>query len=185
MSKLPKETTPTTIHDSVINIGTDAPEFVPVVKIEGAKHGVCYHNVTKKIKKSGGEFVAGWCVWEVKELLLTCEFHVVWQNKLGKLIDVTPKPDRENEILFVPDNRYGADINYEINLPQSILIKIYTGENAYISNRLDEYIDAVNEKNRMYVDGLRNGRQIKATMWHNVNLKVINRADALGDVLRQ
>jgi hypothetical protein len=33
------------------------------------------------------------------------EFHAVWSSPQGRLLDVTPKPDGETRILFLPDNK--------------------------------------------------------------------------------
>ena len=46
----------------------------------------------------------GWTVWEMPGVILNLERHAVWHTTDGRLIDVTPKPDDETSILFLPDN---------------------------------------------------------------------------------
>ncbi len=51
----------------------------------------------------GGATVLGWCIWERPGINLHATFHTVWKSWNGELIDVTPKPDGEARILFLPD----------------------------------------------------------------------------------
>jgi hypothetical protein len=45
----------------------------------------------------------GWTVWYKQDYLIEGEFHAVWRSPEGVLSDITPKPDGERRILFVPD----------------------------------------------------------------------------------
>lgn len=50
--------------------------------------------------------------WEWPGVLLTGEFHV-WVNPAGNLIDITPKPHGEVQILFVPDPNYPENFDFD------------------------------------------------------------------------
>lgn len=39
--------------------------------------------------------------------MVEAEFHAVWLSPEGQMIDITPKPHGETQILFVPDDRLG------------------------------------------------------------------------------
>jgi hypothetical protein len=47
--------------------------------------------------------VLGWCIWEWPGILLNAEFHACWLSPEGEIIDITPKPDGEKTVLFLPD----------------------------------------------------------------------------------
>jgi hypothetical protein len=47
----------------------------------------------------------GWQLWEWPNVLIEAEFHAVWHAPDGRLIDVTPKTDNEEKILFVADKQ--------------------------------------------------------------------------------
>lgn len=62
----------------------------------------CFAIVAKQVKKKGGKAINGWAIWEVRGLYLEAEFHCVWQNKAGKLINITPYPIESQHITFLP-----------------------------------------------------------------------------------
>jgi len=45
--------------------------------------------------------------------MLTAEFHSVWENEAGMLLDITPKPKNEPRILFVPDRSYPDSFDFD------------------------------------------------------------------------
>ena len=75
---------------------------IPVRPEPSARWGWCTASVRGHIKKHGGEMVLGWIIW-VGPLLVEGEAHAVWRSPTGELIDITPKPDGEKEIVFCPD----------------------------------------------------------------------------------
>ncbi len=45
----------------------------------------------------------GWTIWEWPKVYVEAEHHAVWRDTNGYLVDVTPKHDKEERILFLPD----------------------------------------------------------------------------------
>jgi len=78
------------------------PVYVPVRPQPEAAVGRCQPNVERHVRASGGSEVAGWIIWQ-SEALLHAEFHVNWRSPADVLIDLTPKADGEESILFLPD----------------------------------------------------------------------------------
>lgn len=103
-----KSTTPTAINENVLRLkaklglGTE-PVFVPVCDTQGYKVADCFNNVRLKMEKDGGLVQHGWNVWELPQKIVEGEFHAVWVNHDCKYVDITPKPDGETKILFIPD----------------------------------------------------------------------------------
>jgi len=79
-----------------------SPLVVPVTPDPGTVARECFWNVSQKCGRDGGDIQHGWAIWELPGLFIEAEFHAVWLNG-GQLIDVTPKEDGENDILFLPD----------------------------------------------------------------------------------
>jgi len=103
-------TTPKSINKNVKKlcekIGTDIdPVYVKVIPEHGCLPNECFPNVQAKIKADGGSLQHGWTIWETPKKLIEGEFHGVWVDEKGDYIDITPKPDGEKEILFIPDNK--------------------------------------------------------------------------------
>lgn len=76
-------------------------------------YGWCADGVLEKVKNDGGDIRYGWTIWEWPGVLLTAEFHAVWTDQSNALIDVTPKPHGEKQILFVPDSSVPSDFNFD------------------------------------------------------------------------
>ncbi|ENY6785229.1 hypothetical protein ACF1CY_002693 [Providencia rettgeri] len=80
------------------------PMFLPLTRISNARAGYCFNNVEDYIKEHGGEAVYGWMIWEDrKKGFIEAEFHVVVKNG-SQYIDITPRYNYEDKILFVEDN---------------------------------------------------------------------------------
>jgi hypothetical protein len=62
--------------------------------------------------------------WEYPGLYLTPEFHAVWADPSGTLIDITPKPDGERHILFAADMSYPPNFDFG-QRPGSQRVRIY------------------------------------------------------------
>ena len=101
-------TTPKAISEQVYRlrakIGVDTePVFVSVSDTDGFAINECFPNVRHKIARDGGFIQYGWMVWEWPNKLIEGEFHAVWVAPDGGFRDITPKPDGEKRILFIPD----------------------------------------------------------------------------------
>jgi hypothetical protein len=129
-----KSTTPTAINENVLRLkaklGLDTePVFVFVRDTEGHKVADCFYNVRRKIEKDGGSIQYGWNVWELPGYIIEGEFHAVWVNHNGEYVDITPKPDGETQILFIPDpNR-----RYQ-NVPVDNVRVLLTDEPAFVQS---------------------------------------------------
>jgi hypothetical protein len=74
-----------------------------VKAVGGARTDDCFVNIERHLATNGGSMCVGWQIWEWPRVLVEAEFHAVWKDKTGTLIDITPKQDREERILFLPD----------------------------------------------------------------------------------
>jgi hypothetical protein len=95
------------------SLGAGGPVYVPVVHDRHGLYGFCNDGVAQKILSDGGSVAFGWTIWEWSALLLTAEFHALWRDDAGALLDITPKPGREDRILFVHDPKYTTDFNFD------------------------------------------------------------------------
>jgi hypothetical protein len=103
-------TTPVEINEKILIFCREIdsltePNFVNVLPAEGCILGECYGNVESHVSQNGGNVQYGWIIWEDQNIYLEAEFHAVWVNNKGEYIDVTPKVDGENKILFLPDSK--------------------------------------------------------------------------------
>ncbi len=89
-----------------------AAGFIAVSAPAWARHGCCVYNVLSLVETTGGQAVSGWTIWYTPGSLIEAEWHVVWDDGTGKLLDVTPKPDGETRILFIPD---GKSVEWELS----------------------------------------------------------------------
>ncbi|MFC7418492.1 hypothetical protein ACFQNF_01185 [Iodobacter arcticus] len=65
----------------------------------------CHINAWLQCKyERSGFTISGWLIWH-HESTRTVEshFHTIWVTETGKLVDVTPREDGEETVLFVPD----------------------------------------------------------------------------------
>jgi hypothetical protein len=79
------------------------PVYVPVRPAAGARVSRCHVNVEGHVRVHGGGPVYGWIVWQ-SAALLHAEFHSNWLSPAGEMIDITPKADGEDRVLFLPDS---------------------------------------------------------------------------------
>lgn len=63
----------------------------------------CFSIVPEHVANNGGKQLTGWAIWETPGVFIEAEFHSVWQDKEGRVIDLTPRPYALETILFVPD----------------------------------------------------------------------------------
>lgn len=111
--------------DSVVH-GAE-PVYLDVQPEADAIVHECFLNVQAKVARDGGQMLCGWQLWEWPHVLVEAEFHSVWVSPAGEMVDITPKPEGERRILFVPDarRRYeGLAIdNVRMPLRDDLLIK--------------------------------------------------------------
>jgi hypothetical protein len=99
--------------------------------------GSCHINVAHRVREAGGTVVPGWIVWQA--WFDEVEHHAVWQPPGSTdLIDLTPRPDGEDKIVFLPDpsrridssSRSGHDVLLRANHlrdDNGVMRNIYTG----------------------------------------------------------
>jgi len=68
----------------------------------------CLNNCEHESEKTGAKIIYGWIIWQDKKAnFIEAEFHsVIRENK--KLVDITPRHDNEDMIMFVPDKHRKA-----------------------------------------------------------------------------
>jgi len=68
----------------------------------------CLNNCEHESAITGAKIVYGWAIWQDKNVnFIEAEFHSVISEN-NKLIDITPRHDKEEFIMFVPDNKRKA-----------------------------------------------------------------------------
>ena len=50
----------------------------------------------------------GWAIREIPQVMIEAEFHAVWRDRDGTLIDVNPRRERETRITLVPAPGFSA-----------------------------------------------------------------------------
>jgi hypothetical protein len=66
----------------------------------------CHVNVLVQCKVAGGKIVTGWTIWQDRSnAFVEAQYHSVWESPNRRLIDITPRQDKERRILFAPDPR--------------------------------------------------------------------------------
>jgi hypothetical protein len=104
------ETTPPEISPQIVAAflaqAGHQPVYVPVRPAAHAQLLACFPNVDRQVQLNGGQAVTGRLAWTDPEVrYLNFEAHAVWRTPAGDLVDVTPKADGEERVLFAPDPR--------------------------------------------------------------------------------
>lgn len=102
-------TTPDSVNEDVGRLvdklpGSGEPEFVAVRPSLASVLGECYDNVERQVAENGGTAQLGWTIRVRPGRLIEAEFHSVWRQEDGVLVDVTPHANNGTEIMFVPDD---------------------------------------------------------------------------------
>jgi hypothetical protein len=122
------ETTPVEISPAIeafsSSLGGEPLRKVPVIDDPNGRYGWCSDGVRLKVAADGGAPVYGWTIWEWPPGLLTAEFHCVWRSPGGELYDITPKPLRETDIVFVADPSYPANFDFDLR-PRNRRVRSY------------------------------------------------------------
>lgn len=119
----PPEVTPR-IEEFSRSLSNDIPIWVPVIEDQYGLFGWCSDGVLEKIRHDGGTIWSGWTIWEIPKILATAEFHAIWVDDASVPYDITPKPAREERILFVPDLSYPFNFNFG-KRPRSRRVRLY------------------------------------------------------------
>lgn len=80
----------------------------------------CQENVSRKVKRDGGKALIGWIIWK-SQVLIEANYHHVWQSPKGRIKDITPRKDREKNILFVLSPKQEDDGMIQDNIRQILL----------------------------------------------------------------
>jgi hypothetical protein len=134
--------TPRDIHKYVkqliekIGAGT-TPVWVDIRPTRAARISECFINVPNHIQKHMGGMQYGWTIWQVANLFVEAEFHAVWVSPQGQYLDITPKPERDTRILFLPDDSR----KWEDKLVPNIRVPMIDGP------EIQEFFKAVDERN--------------------------------------
>ena len=104
-----KESLATTITKNIQKLArqidaTSTPESVKVEPGEECLPERSFENVAVMTKRHGGSAQHGWRMREQPSAYVEAEFCAVWRRRDGALIDVTPRADQQEEILFLPDS---------------------------------------------------------------------------------
>lgn len=87
--------------DQIVPAGK--PVYVDVHPAEGAQPNECFPLVEGHVARHGGDLVVGWSLWEMPSLFVEAEFHCVWQQPSGELLDIAPKNHPTARVLFLTD----------------------------------------------------------------------------------
>jgi len=79
------------------------PQYLDVSPVDNARALYCFPVVAQLVERAGGETCYGWRFWEVPWAYVEAEFHAVWRNPAGDLVDVTPTQTGVHRILFIAD----------------------------------------------------------------------------------
>lgn len=64
----------------------------------------CFFNVWVQMRYGGGDKQHGWLIaQDSTKDFIEAQFHAVWVGPEGDLVDVTPRPDGEKRVMFIPD----------------------------------------------------------------------------------
>ena len=78
---------------------------IPHKPLPGKPQSECFSIVPEQVIAQGGKQLIGWAIWETPGAFIEAEFHTVWQDPQGNLIDLTPRRLHHQTTLFLPDPR--------------------------------------------------------------------------------
>lgn len=108
VTKPMKKRIPQYILEFCQEISDQDPRIIPLRPIAQKPLNECLTIVPEHITKHGGKQKFGWCIHVWKGVLVEAEFHCVWETPEGNLVDLTPKKEHGDAIIFIPD----PDIKY-------------------------------------------------------------------------
>lgn len=106
-----------------------APVLLPFTDVEqDYKDAACHVNAKHRAETAGGSRVHGWVVWQYPKKEAQAEFHSLWRDDDGALLDITPHRNGQAEILFVEDP--SAKIERDPTTGRAIVLSDITSEPA-------------------------------------------------------
>jgi hypothetical protein len=132
-------------------------KYVDVKPEKNADLNDCFPLVKERVASSGGKQLFGWALWELPYLFVEAEFHSVWQKTDGSLVDVTPKLNSSDKVLFLHD----PNITYKGKQVNNIRKKLRQ------LPILDEYFETFNEEYRLLNRGERANQHGEITLKDN------------------
>ncbi len=104
------ERVPAEVTDAITSFAAELsplpPVHIPLREDDHAAYGWPADGVREKIRADGGSIGFGWRLREWQPVMLTAEFHAVWVDPDGNLVDITPDIADGETSLFVPDPAY-------------------------------------------------------------------------------
>ncbi|MCX4027951.1 hypothetical protein H0A36_19610 [Endozoicomonas sp. SM1973] len=80
------------------------PVKIPLRPLKDADQRDCFNILSEHVAEHGGSQLFGWSIWEWPSVMIEAEFHSVWKNDAGEIIDLTPKPKYFEYTIFVHDS---------------------------------------------------------------------------------
>lgn len=85
-------------------VANGRPQYVQLRPAVSEPVNECFSIVSAQVAAYGGTRQIGWAIWVWPKVLIEAEFHAVWKRPDGRLVDITPKPEPFERILFVKDS---------------------------------------------------------------------------------
>lgn len=104
ISQVPRHDSPHVLDFCSSIVKGQPPIVVPHEPLDGEPIGESFDTVPKHIVAHKGKQLNGWAIWQVADLYIEAEFHAVWQDTDGALIDLTPHWTTHESILFLPES---------------------------------------------------------------------------------
>lgn len=80
-----------------------SPTYVAIKPTEQSALHQCVPTVEHQVMTFGGRALLGWSLWELPSLYIEAEFHCIWEDPSGSLVDVTPRQPEKQQVLFLQD----------------------------------------------------------------------------------
>ncbi|MBU2500227.1 hypothetical protein KJ682_02745 [bacterium] len=81
----------------------------------------CFFNVWIQCDREGGAFYFGWILAQDRAHAFSeAQFHCIWRSPKGELLDITPREDEEERLLFIPDSGRNIELSSHNGSPALI-----------------------------------------------------------------
>lgn len=106
------------VQSFVAELSTEPAVTIPVWdEDEDGLYGWPADGVRRKISAHGGSIRFGWRLRAWPRVVLVAEFHAVWVDPDGALIDITPSVTEGKTSLFAPDSNYPETFDFDQRPP--------------------------------------------------------------------
>jgi len=126
------------------------PKYIEFLPEPDAMVLECIENVKVKVKRNGGSIIYGWQIWQFSRVMLEAEYHAVWKNDTGSLIDISPKQRNVKRVLFLEDPSLSDTRTQIRNIRKALIKDSYIFE--FIKNR-ERRFDFLNKGERAFQFG--------------------------------